>query len=118
MNIPSDSLISNKIEEAEIRHFERLLKSDISKLTEDAISSSGYVVHTLEASIWCLFTTNSYEETVLKAVNLGEDTDTMGAVTGGLASLLYGYEHIPERWIMRLARKEEIENLAQKLKLI
>lgn len=107
-----DFLISKNIEEAEIRHFDRLLQSDISKLTEDAISSSGYVVHTLEASIWCLLITGSYEEAVLKAVNLGEDTDTTGAVTGGLAGLLYGYENIPERWLVQLARKHDIERLA------
>jgi len=111
----SDFLISRKIEEPEIRHFDRLLKSDISKLDEDAISSSGYVVHTLEASIWCLLTTGSYEEAVLKAVNLGEDTDTTGAVTGGLAGLLYGYVSIPERWLVQLARKADIEGLAERM---
>jgi ADP-ribosyl-[dinitrogen reductase] hydrolase len=111
----SDFLISKKIEEAEIRHFDRLLKSDISKLNEDAISSSGYVVHTLEASIWCLLTTSSYEEAVLKAANLGEDTDTTGAVTGGLAELLYGYESIPERWLSKIARRQEIEGLVERM---
>ena len=111
----SDYLISKKIKEAEIRHFNRLLKSDISQLTEEAISSSGYVVHTLEASIWCLLTTESYEQAVLKAVNLGEDTDTTGAVTGGLAGLLYGSERIPERWLGQLARKAEIEGLGERM---
>ena len=99
----------------EIAMFDRLLKSDIYKLDEDQIQSSGYVLHTLEASIWCLLTTNNYKEAVLKAVNLGSDTDTTGAVTGGLAGLLYGFNNIPKNWIEQIARKEDIENLTERL---
>ncbi|TAF63917.1 MAG: ADP-ribosylglycohydrolase family protein [Cytophagales bacterium] len=99
----------------EISIFERLLKNNIDQLTENEIQSSGYVLHTLEASIWCLLTTNSYQEAVLKAVNLGSDTDTTGAVTGGLAGLLYGFDGIPKNWIRQIARKEDIENLAERL---
>lgn len=99
----------------EIELFDRLLKSDIHKLDEDQIHSSGYVLHTLEASIWCLLTTESYKEAVLRAVNLGSDTDTTGAVTGGLAGLLYGFENIPSNWIEQIARKDDIENLAERL---
>ena len=53
------------------------------------------MLHTLKASIWCLLTTDNYKDAVLKAVNLGEDTDTTAAVTGGLAGLLYGLDNIP-----------------------
>ena len=70
------------------------------------------MISTLEASIWCLLTSSGFEATVLNAVNLGEDTDTTGAVTGGLAALYYGLEAIPERWINALARKEDIEKLS------
>ena len=93
----------------------RLIYSDISKLNEREISSSGYVLDTLEASFWCLLTSNTYEKSVLKAVNLGDDTDTTGAVTGGLAGLLYGYESIPEKWIDVLARKDDITKLCDNL---
>ncbi len=103
------------IDAREIALFDRLLKSDIYNLDEDQIQSSGYVLHTLEASIWCLLTTNNYKEAVLKAVNLGNDTDTTGAVTGGLAGLLYGLENIPEKWLQQIARKDDIENLAERL---
>lgn len=103
------------ISTAEIASFDRLLKNDIQALPADEIQSSGYVVHTLEASIWSLLTTNNYQEAVLKAVNLGSDTDTTGAVTGGLAGLLYGLEAIPANWKTPLARKEDIEDLAQRL---
>lgn len=111
----SNHLTSLTINPAEIAIFDRLLKGKLAKLDEDEIQSSGYVLHTLEASIWCLLTTDNYKEAVLKAVNLGSDTDTTGAVTGGLAGLLYGLDNIPKRWITQLARKEDIENLAERL---
>ena len=84
-------------------------------IPEDQIRSSGYVLHTLEASIWCLLNTDNYKDAVLKAVNIGSDTDTTGAVTGGLAGLLYGYESIPEHWLNQLARKNDIEDLAVRM---
>lgn len=108
-------LYSTRINPAEIALFNRLLADDIYTLNEDAIKSSGYVLHTLEAAIWCFLTTNSYEEAVLKAVNLGDDTDTTATVTGGLAALLYGIEGIPQTWLDALVRREDIEDLAERL---
>lgn len=90
----------------------------IYEYKESEISSSGYVIHTLEASIWCLLTTGNYKDAVLKAVNLGSDTDTTGAVTGGLAGLYYGYDSIPKEWIEVLARRKDIEDLAVRLQKI
>jgi ADP-ribosyl-[dinitrogen reductase] hydrolase len=95
--------------------FDRLLIDRIDMIPEDQIRSSGYVLHTLEASIWCLLNTNNYKDAVLKAVNLGQDTDTTGAVTGGLAGLLYGYDSIPEHWLSQLARKNGIEDLSVRM---
>jgi ADP-ribosyl-[dinitrogen reductase] hydrolase len=103
------------IDQSEIAHFYRIFNQDISDLAEDEIQSGGYVVHTLEASMWCLLTTNSYSKAVLKAVNLGRDTDTTAAVTGGLAGLLYGFDAIPSKWVNALARKGDIEELADQL---
>lgn len=103
------------INATEVALFDRLLKQEIHELTEEYIFSSGYVLHTLEASIWCLLTTDNYKEAVLKAVNLGEDTDTTAAVTGGLAGLLYGLDGIPSHWINQIARNDEIEDLAERL---
>ncbi|MEO6232321.1 MAG: ADP-ribosylglycohydrolase family protein [Ferruginibacter sp.] len=71
------------------------------------------VIHTLEVSIWCLLTTDNYKEAVLKAVNLGQDIDTTGAVTGGLAGLLYGIDGIPASWVTQLARWKDIDDLAK-----
>jgi ADP-ribosylglycohydrolase len=99
----------------EITLFNKLLTGDIYKLPVTEIQSSGYVLHTLEAAVWCLLTSASYNEAVLKAVNLGLDTDTTAAVTGGLAGLTYGYESIAEHWVLMLARKKDIDALAQRL---
>ena len=79
--------------------------------TENQIKSTGYVVHTLEAAIWCLVNTSSYEEVILKAVNLGDDTDTVAAITGGLAGLYYGYDNIPHKWRSKLQKRKWIESL-------
>lgn len=99
----------------ELKHFERLLDGEIHKLPESEIESRGYVMHTLEASIWCLLNGNSYEETVLMAVNLGNDSDTTGTVTGALTGLLYGANSIPPSWLEVLKRRSDIEELAEKL---
>ena len=72
------------------------------------------MVDTLEAAVWCLLNTESYQGCVLKAVNLGEDTDTVAAVAGGLAGLYYGYERIPEEWLARIAGRDYIENMCVK----
>ena len=82
----------------------------LAELTEDDIRSSGYVVDTLEAALWCLLTSTSYPETVLKAVNLGDDTDTVAAVAGGLAGIIYGLEGIPDNWLAQLRNKELLES--------
>lgn len=111
----SDFLNSLSINPQEISLFARLLNKDISELAEHEILSSGYVLHSLEASIWCLLTTDNYKDATLKAVNLGEDTDTTAAITGGLAGLLYGFDSIPKNWTEQLASKDDIEDLAQRM---
>jgi ADP-ribosylglycohydrolase len=103
------------IKSTEVALFDRLLKTDIFELSVENIKSSGYVLHTLEASIWCLLTTNNFKDAVLKAVNLGEDTDTTAAVTGGLAGLIYEIDNIPKTWLNQLSKYDEIENLAERL---
>ncbi|HEY9261840.1 ADP-ribosylglycohydrolase family protein [Chitinophaga sp.] len=99
----------------EIAKFHRLFKEDIHFFPASTISSGGYVLYTLEASIWCILTTDNYADAVLKAVNLGGDTDTTGAVTGGLAGLMYGLTGIPEKWMGELVRREDIEWLGERM---
>jgi len=83
------------------------------EVPEENIEGSGYVVDTLEAAIWSLITTDTFEEALLKVVNLGLDTDTTAAVAGGLAGLYYGYEAIPEGWLSVIKRKEWIEEMCE-----
>ena len=108
-------LKSMGINQQEIDLFKGLLIESIADRALVDVFSSGYVVHTLEASIWCLLTTDNYSDAVLKSVNLGNDTDTTAAVTGGLAALLYGFDSIPNEWLDQLARKEDIEDLAKRM---
>ncbi|KAL8774515.1 MAG: hypothetical protein Q9209_000888 [Squamulea sp. 1 TL-2023] len=78
---------------------------------EGEISSSGYVVHSLEASLWAFFTTTSFEEGALKVVNLGDDADTVGAIYGGLAGAFYGIEAIPETWLNGLQARKTVDDV-------
>jgi ADP-ribosyl-[dinitrogen reductase] hydrolase len=100
---------------SEMHHFARVTSGEIATLPIDEIRSGGYVIDTLEASLWCLLNSSSYDETVLKAVNLGGDTDTTAAVTGGLAGIYYGVENIKSEWVEQIARKNDIIELAQRL---
>ncbi|MBF9224367.1 ADP-ribosylglycohydrolase family protein [Hymenobacter ruricola] len=99
----------------EAKYYRRVLAGTLPDQPESAISSSGYVVDTLEAALWCLLEHNTYAATVLAAVNLGDDTDTTGAVAGGLAGLTYGEAAIPAEWLGVLARRADIEDLAARL---
>lgn len=96
---------------AESDSFQFLLAGDLARRSECEMESSGYVMHTLAASLWCLLTTASFQECVLKAVNLGGDADTTGCVAGGLAGAHYGLAVIPQSWRAVLARSDEIERL-------
>ncbi|MDD4316642.1 MAG: ADP-ribosylglycohydrolase family protein [Clostridia bacterium] len=94
--------------------FNRLKAANFYKLPESEIKSSGYVVDTLEAALWCFFNTGNYKDCVLKAVNLGQDTDTVAAIAGSLAGLYYGKESIPAAWVETLRGKELIDGLIEK----
>lgn len=95
----------------ELSHYLRILSLELPHLCEVEINSSGYIIDTLEASIWCFLKHENSYDTILSAVNLGLDTDTTGAVAGGLAGLVYGVDSIPRNWINSLARQNEIEQL-------
>ncbi|MBX3239004.1 MAG: ADP-ribosylglycohydrolase family protein [Chitinophagaceae bacterium] len=99
----------------EVDLFNRMLQNDISLEGVDSIYSGGYVLQTLEASLWCLLTTESYTSAVLKAVNLGGDTDTTACVTGGLAGLHYGYNGLLSAWSRQIARFGDIDRLSNQL---
>ena len=82
---------------------------------EAKIAGSGYVVASLEAALWCFWHTDNYRDAVLKAVNLGDDADTTAAVCGQIAGAFYGVEGIPPAWLEKVAMRQEITELADRL---
>jgi len=107
----ANRIISSHIPEEEKIHFKRITDFEVVQLNRSEVKSSGYVIDTLEASLWCLFKSSDYKEAVLKAINLGIDTDTTGAVTGGLAGIMFGLESVSSKWIKSLAKLDNIETL-------
>ena len=83
--------------------------------TEDAIESTGYVLHTMEVALWSFAKSDSFEDTILTAVNLGHDSDTTGAVAGQIAGAIWGFSAIPDKWVAKLYEGERIYSLAKRL---
>lgn len=106
----------NELGEYKIKELDRI--PTLEELERDEIKSSGYVIDTLEAALWCLLKTNTFRDCALMAVNLGGDTDTVAAVACGLAGLLYGYNSIPKEWIDKIAKKQYILSLCNDFKAI
>jgi ADP-ribosylglycohydrolase len=106
---------SNDFPSTEVEKFTRILAFNIQNFEEEEIKSDGYVLHTLEAALWCVIKGESYEETVLLAVNLGEDTDTTAAIAGGMAGLIYGASSISRKWLDALVKVDEIKRLGKRL---
>ena len=109
-------LAGNKIKEHykdsnELSHFSRIFNNDLNN--EDTISSKGYVISTFESVIYALETTDIFKDAVLKAVNLGRDTDTVGAICGGLAGIYYGYDSIPIHWIESIPKINQVLELCE-----
>lgn len=102
--------------EEEREHFRRLIQNDIRETEIDELKSGGYVIEVLESSIWFFLKRETYEEAILSIINIGHDTDTSAAITGGLAGIYYGQEGIPEDWIVSIARLEDIMELGIRLK--
>ena len=96
-------------------HFKEIFDEEFYHKSREEIKSTGYVVDTLKACLWCVGTTNSFKDAVLKAVNLGEDTDTIAAITGTLAGAKYSFESIPKEWIEKLVNKALIEEKCEQL---
>lgn len=103
---------SKYYDEDVLKNFYRILKNDITSLNEDSIRSTGYVVDTLEASIWLLMKYNTYKDTLIEAVKLGQDTDTIGAITGSMTGIIYNSNDIPLEWKNSLQRYDYIEDVS------
>ena len=96
----------------ELKEFKRIFEDDLNDV--DTISSKGYVIYTFESVAYCLKNTDNYKDAVLKAVNLGEDTDTTAAICGGLAGIYYGYDAIPIDWIDTVEQIDKVLSLCEK----
>lgn len=90
-------------------HFKRILSGNINELKEDDVHTSGYCIHSLESSLWLLLNYDSHEEVVLKAANLADDADTVGAIAGGLSGIYYG--NIPEKWMKKTINKRLVNRI-------
>ena len=96
----------------QLEHFQRLFyMEEFRNVAEEHIKSGGYVIDSIEAAVWCLLNTDNFRECLLKAVNLGDDTDTTAAIAGGLAGVFYGYESMPEEWLEKMQRRGWIEEM-------
>ena len=97
--------------EETIHVYDRILKEELTNLKLDDIKSSGYIVDTLEASLWVLLNTNTFAQSIIGAINLGNDTDTIGAITGSMAGILYGYDSFPKKWTNKLIKIDYLKEL-------
>ena len=97
--------------ESEMEYFDKIFSPGLAELPESVIKSSGYVIDTLEAALWCALNTDNFLDCILKAVNLGDDTDTVAAVAGGIAGCIYD---APEDLIKGIVKYEEVDRLCDK----
>lgn len=94
-----------------ISEYSRLLNGDIKELKIEEIQSTNNVVDTLEAVLWVVLNTKSYKQAIVGAINLGGDTNTIGALTGSIAGVIYGVDEIPNEWIDDIRSKEIVNNI-------
>ena len=92
--------------------YKRILKEDLNILKIGDINSSCYVVDTLEASLWVILKSNNYKDSIIGAINLGHDTDTIGAITGSMTGIIYGMNSIPKEWMDKLLKKDYLIEIA------
>jgi ADP-ribosyl-[dinitrogen reductase] hydrolase len=110
-------LLGNKdsLDLFESRSIRRLAAGEYLHKSENAIWGTGYVVESLEAALWCFATTDNFEQSILKAANLGDDADTTAAICGQVAGAYYGQAGIPKDWLDKLVMRNEISQLAENL---
>jgi ADP-ribosyl-[dinitrogen reductase] hydrolase len=92
-----------------------IAKGEYRSKTINDVRGTGYVVDSLEAALWCFWTTETYEQAILAAANLGDDADTTAAICGQVAGAYYGESAIPGHWLRQLTMRNEITELADQL---
>jgi ADP-ribosyl-[dinitrogen reductase] hydrolase len=113
----AETLLNTSPERLASEKIQSIARGDYREKTDANIRGTGYVVESLEAALWCFWVTDSFEEAILKAANLGDDADTTAAICGQVAGAFYGESGIPNRWLEKLTMREEIASLADELEL-
>lgn len=96
-----------------VAYYNRLLKTNINNLKIDDLKSTGYIVYTLEAVMWVILNTQSYSEAIIGSINLGGATDTIAALAGSIAGILYGIDKIPNKWLSKLEKIDYLDDVAR-----
>lgn len=110
----SEMILNHYKNNENLEHFSRITSGDIINCTADDIKSTGYVIDTLESVVFILLNSSDFRDSVLQAVNLGEDTDTIAAIVGGVSGIYYGYDSIPADWIDKIKCSEKIIELCDR----
>lgn len=100
-----------------IEAYQRVLNDNINEFPLEEIKSTGYVVHTLEAVLWVILNTDGFTQVVIGAINLGEDTDTIGAIASSIGGILYGFSSIPDSWIKEIKNYKYLERMCSDFEL-
>lgn len=108
-------LLGSEPEMVESPSIQAIARGDYRNKPIDEIRGTGYVVESLEAALWCFWTTDTYKQAVLAATNLGDDADTTAAICGQVAGAYYGVSGIPNPWLEKLTMRDEITQLADQL---
>lgn len=114
-NAKSELLFSTNPDSLTVAALKNIARGDYRSKFENDIRGTGYVVDSLEAALWCFWTTDSFGGAILKAANLGDDADTTAAVCGQVAGAFYGVSAIPAHWLEKLVMRREIEEMADRL---
>ena len=114
VNIASEKIKNHYNSNENLSYFNRITDGSICDLSSNDIKSSGYVIDTLESVVYILLNTYNFKDSILHAVDLGGDTDTIAAIVGGVSGLYYGYDSIPEDWISKIKCSERIIELCDK----
>jgi ADP-ribosyl-[dinitrogen reductase] hydrolase len=110
-----DILLGTPPGQVESYALKSIAQGEYFKKAVNAVRGMTYVVESLEAALWCFWSSDSFEKAILTAVNLGNDADTTAAICGQIAGAYYGESCIPTRWLEKLVMKEAIGELAEKL---
>lgn len=111
----TDILFGNVLETIASPSIQSIASGEYQNKLINDIRGTGYVVESLEAALWCFWTTETYEQAILAATNLGDDADTTAAICGQVAGAYYGQSGIPIHWLRQLTMREEITELADQL---